>query len=101
MKSIGVAVALSGRDSVALFNAQSLERLTTLAVGKRPREPRHWLRIVEADRRSDPPGCLTRQLQRRGYLHATSESANSTVISPLALVVTCVITSKKMSVAPP
>jgi DNA-binding beta-propeller fold protein YncE len=33
-----VAVALSGRDSVALFDAQSLERLTTVRVGADPHE---------------------------------------------------------------
>ena len=39
MKPVGrVAVALSGRDSVALFDAQSLERTATLPVGKNPHE---------------------------------------------------------------
>jgi DNA-binding beta-propeller fold protein YncE len=39
MKPVGrVAVALSGRDSVVVFDAQSLERTGTLAVGKNPHE---------------------------------------------------------------
>ena len=39
LKPVGrVAVALSGRDSVVVFDAQSLERAGTLAVGKNPHE---------------------------------------------------------------
>ena len=39
MKPVGrVAVALSGRDSVSLFDAQTLERTGTLRVGKTPHE---------------------------------------------------------------